>query len=368
MYFGRNLSARELQEHCGSPNQLGRITPCELSDGKEKGVRCLNFHTGGGLSFSVLPDRAMDIGFAEYKGRSLAWMSPTSIVAPTYYEPEEWNWIRGFYGGLLTTCGLLNVGKPDSYKDEPVGAHGRISYTPASNVSHDTMWVGDDLYLLAKGEMRESRLGQYNYRMQRSIQCLAGDKSIRIHDRVTNEGYEKVPLQILYHINIGFPVLNRTSYLLAPSKGVTPRDEAANDDKEHYSSCIDPTRDFKEKVYYHDLVPCTDGRAWAALVNPDLDGGMGVYVKYDPKTLPLLVEWKMMGQGTYVMGLEPSNTYGIGMSRANSLGMLKAIEPGETIDYRVEIGVLDGADEIHAFEREVSVVSPQAPVFGSILI
>ena len=358
MFYGREYGAEQLRAHCGSASQIARIASCELCDGREKGVRCLDFHTGSGFNFMVVPDRAMDIAFAEYKGINLAWMSGTGITSPSYYDPAGAGWMRGFFGGLMTTCGLLNVGVPDEYMGEQLGLHGRISNTPATNVSFDSYWVGDDYYLLARGEMRELRRPHYNILLKRRIQAMAGERTLHIHDTVVNEGSSRVPHQILYHINVGFPVLSRTSHLLAASQKVTPRDEEAREVQENYKTCSDPTPGYKEKVYYHHLAPCTDNRGWAAVVNPDLEDGLGVYVKFDLERLPVLTQWKMMGHGTYVMGIEPCNSYGIGMGRQNSLGTLKSLDPGQEMDYHLEIGVLAGEADIRMFEREVSLAAP----------
>lgn len=368
MFFDREYNPEELRRFCGSPQQLARITPCELTDGKERGVRCLDFRTGSGFNFTVVPGRGMDIAFAEFNGRSLAWMSATSIMAPEHYEPEGWGWIRGFFGGLLTTCGLVNVGVPDVYRNEPIGAHGRITYTQASNVSYDTVWAGDGMHLLARGEMREVRPPHTHLVLRRRIQAEAGQRYVRIHDTVTNEGFEKTPHQILYHVNVGFPIISPVSRLMIPSRIVTPRDQAAEEAKEHFRYYGDPTPGFAEKVYYHTLAPATDGRAWAGIANPELDGGMGLYVKFDPSTLPHLVQWKMLGEGMYVTGLEPANSYGIGMNKGQARGMLRFLEPGEQVDYHLEIGVLSGADEIAGFEREVEVVAPATPEYASLLV
>ena len=54
--------------------------------------------------------------------------------------------------------------------------------------------------------------------------------------------------------------------------------------------------------------------------------------------------------------------------RQQGLGMLKNLEPGETRDYYLEVGVLDGPEEISDFEREISVVAPAQPEFASILV
>lgn len=368
MKFGRDYNQAELRRHCGTVDQLARITSCRLDDGREHDVRALDFRTGSGFNFLVLPDRCMDIGFAEFKGCNLSWMSPTGMVAPQYYEPQGWGWIRGFFGGLLTTCGLINVGVPDAYRNEPTGAHGRISYTPATNVSHDTFWVGDELHLVARGEMREVRPPHTHLRMRRTIYAIAGSPRVEIRDRVTNEGYEKTPHQILYHVNAGFPVVSATSHFTAATRAVTPRDASAGETKELFRLCQGPTPGYAEKVYYHDLVAFHDGRCGAAVINPELDGGLGLYVKYDPRTLPSLVQWKMMHEGMYVIGMEPSNTYGIGLERMRALGLLKSLEPEEEVEYRVEIGVLDTPDAISRFEREVQQLAPGEPEYMSILV
>lgn len=368
VFFDREYNPDELRRYCGSVQQIARITPYELTDGKERGVRCLDFRTGSGFNFSVVPGRGLDISFAEFNGRALSWISPTSVVAPEFYEPQGWGWIRGFFGGLLTTCGLVNVGVPDVYRNEPQGAHGRISYTPATNVSYDTVWAGDGLHLLAKGEMRETHPPHTNLLLRRRIQAEAGQRYLRIHDTVINEGFERTPHQILYHINAGFPIVSPVSRILLPSRVVTPRDLVADEAKEHYNFCHDTTPGFAEQVYFHELAPATDGLAWAGVVNPDLDGGLGLYVKFDTTNLPHLSQWKMMNEGMYVLGLEPSNTYGIGMNKQQARGVLRYLEPGEQVDYHVEIGVIAGPDEIEAFEREVAVVSPDKPEFASMLV
>ena len=49
------------------------------------------------------------------------------------------------------------------------------------------------------------------------------------------------------------------------------------------------------------------GFGHVALVNRELNGGLGLYVSFDVTMLPYLSEWKMMGQGEYVLGIEPAN-------------------------------------------------------------
>lgn len=368
MEMREHPSPEEIARCCGSPRQLARITASELCEGRERGVRCLDFRTGSGFNFTVVPDRGMDIAYAEFRGRNLSWLSSAPIAAPQFYAHDGVGWLRSFFGGLLTTCGLVHVGAPDTYQGEPFGLHGRISNTPAHHVSHDEIWAAGEYFLMARGLVREARPMLYNLLMKRSIQTKAGEKCLRVHDVMVNEGCERIPLQVLYHVNVGYPVLDKTAYFLSPSRMVTPRDPEAADAKEHYKFSESPMPKGREKVYYHDIFPAKDGRCWAAVINPDLDDGLGVYVKYKPDALPLLTQWKMMAEGTYVMGMEPCNTHGLGFERQRSLDMLRMIEPGEHVDFYVEIGVLSGRYEIEEFESQVAAVAPPVePEFGSVL-
>ena len=104
--YGQTLTRRQVCERSGSLSQFAGVRLMTLGDGVERGVRMLEFRTGSGFSFDVLVDRAMDIGRCEHDGRALGWQSATGFIGPWYYEPEELGWLRGFGGGLLTTCGM----------------------------------------------------------------------------------------------------------------------------------------------------------------------------------------------------------------------------------------------------------------------
>jgi hypothetical protein len=88
----------------------------------------------------------------------------------------------------------------------------------------------------------------------------------------------------------------------------------------------------------------------SAIVNPDLDGGFGVYVTYNKNELPYFCEWKMMDQGTFVVGMEPANALVMGRPKERELGRLQSIEPGEVRRYSLEIGVVAGNDQISELE------------------
>ena len=100
------MNRQELLKHVGSVEQIGGIRDYTFNEGKEKGVRAIEVDTGK-VRFVVLPDRCMDIAQAFYKGTTVSWISKTGITSPYYYNKEGFEWLRGFYGGLITTCGLF---------------------------------------------------------------------------------------------------------------------------------------------------------------------------------------------------------------------------------------------------------------------
>jgi hypothetical protein len=100
--------------------------------------------------------------------------------------------------------------------------------------------------------------------------------------------------------------------------------------------------------------------AHAALINRSLLGGLGLAIKFDAAALPFFNEWKMMGEGDYVVGVEPSNVPCENRASLRQKGRLATIAPGEVKEFRLEIGVLEGAGEIDSFSRNVArMVSPE---------
>jgi Domain of unknown function (DUF4432) len=80
------------------------------------------------------------------------------------------------------------------------------------------------------------------------------------------------------------------------------------------------------------------------LVNRRL--GLGLYVKQRPDQLPWLWQWKQLGLGTYVAGVEPANCFGRGRADDRQRGTLQFLGPGERRAFSLEIGVVDSPGAI----------------------
>jgi hypothetical protein len=321
-------------------DQVAGIKLVEAADGMERGNRMLQVWTGSGLFFCVLADRALDISACRYKGVPLAWASSVGEVHPAYYEPEGLGWLRSFQGGLLVTCGLDHFGAPTSDAGEELGLHGRVSNLPAQSVGYRTYWVEDDYELEITGEVRQTRVFGENLVLRRRISTRLGSNQIRIEDVVTNEGFAPYPHMILYHFNLGFPLVSEDTRLRLEVEQTIPRDGDAEAGLADWRNFQPPTAGYCEQVFRHVPVADDEDKVRVELENPSL--GLGLRWTYDKASLPHLFQWKMMGEGTYVLGIEPANSSGIkGRAAARQSGDLPHLSPGESRHYALEVEVVE---------------------------
>ena len=276
------MTRQELLRRVGSVEQIGGIRDVTFNDGKAKGVRAIEVNTGL-LRFTVLPDRCMDIAQADYRGTALSWISKTGVTAPTYYEKDGKNWLRGFFGGLLTTCGLQNIGTPHRNQ----GLHGRIANTPAEKVSVFADWVGDEYVMRVSGEMRESAVFGENLVLKRTIITKLFSKEITVEDTVVNEGFEDAEIAMAYHCNFGYPLVDEGARIVNVSPEIA---EVTSPIHGKTEECI--------------RVPVEGELSCVGIEN----NGLAVYVSAERATLPDFMIWKMLGEREYVIGLEPRTT------------------------------------------------------------
>lgn len=336
--FGRHYTPQELQQLTGHMNQLAGIRPITYDEGRGHGLRAFEVWTGSGLAFHVLADRCLDIGPCAFGGKSLTWHAPAGFAHPAFYEPEGLRWLRTFGGGLVVTCGLDHFASPSAEGGEEFGLHGRIGNLPAEQVGYRTFWEGDEYRLEISGQVRQARLFGENLVLRRRITTSLGSSAIQIEDDVTNEGWSRQPHMLMYHCNLGFPLISPTTELQFPKRNVTPRTPLAAAHTEEHMQLQPPTAGFSEHVYIMAVEPAADGYATAQIINRE--AGLAANLRFSADTLPYLVQWKMMGQGAYVLGVEPVNSSAMeGRADARAKGVLVELAPGESRRYVLTFSV-----------------------------
>jgi Domain of unknown function (DUF4432) len=341
-------SLAELRRHVGDLSQLVSTRTVRLTDGSEDGVRAVDVRVSGGLSTLVLLDRGMDLGPAWVAGQQLSWQSTTGIVGPAHFD--ETNWLRSFHGGLLVTCGLQNVGPPNEDQGVQHGIHGRVSHIPAREVNARTVELDGRLVAEVSGIVRETDVYGVDLVLHRRLRFPMGEPVVEIADEVENRGYAPADLMLLYHVNVGYPIVAPGSRLIAPDAEVVPRDEPAAALLAEHADFPPPQDGFGQLVYEHRLRKPDVERATIAIVNPSWEptGGIGVQVEYDPRQLPHLWQWRMLAPGMYLTGLEPATCGILGRAAERERGTLVTLEPGERRSFDLTLRAMVGPEALAA--------------------
>ena len=249
----------------------------------------------------------MDIAQAYFNGEAISWISKTGITAPTYYEKDGTNFLRGFFGGLVTTCGLKNIGRPYLEK----GLHGRISNIPSEKVSVFADWEDDEYVMKVSGQVRESVASGENLVIKRTITTKLFSSEFTLEDTVINEGFSEEEIALCYHCNFGYPLVSEDSVI--------------TNVPEEISHITSPVHGAEEECI---PVIFTEKTAKVGIENKSTR----VELTYNTDTLPDFLLWKMLGEGDYAIGLEPRTTVygGENIRKNNKYVILKPFEEYKT--------------------------------------
>ncbi|MBO5551488.1 MAG: aldose 1-epimerase family protein [Lachnospiraceae bacterium] len=323
-----------MNEYVGHDSQLFGIEEHRLVGGKGDGMRLYEINNGRGLELTVSPDRNGDITRLRFKGINLSYMSPCGYVAPAYYDSIGSNWLNSFTAGFLTTCGLNGVGTPCNDNGEEIPLHGSIANTPCDQSYFFEEAESDHVVLTVKTVTKDETIFGRKLRLSRRIQVSTEENSFVITDTVENTGGKEEPFEILYHMNMGYPLLDEDSIITIPSTEVIPRDDHAAEDIANWRYMEKPSADYQERCYYHRF---DKKDVSVSIGQPKLD--VRLSLEFDSSSLDGFVEWKMMGVRDYVLGLECGNCYPDGRDVMRKKGMLKFLEPGQKKTYSVKVGV-----------------------------
>jgi hypothetical protein len=303
----------------GDLRQVASVRRIVLDDGPERGVRALAFSTGGGLDFWVMADRSLDIGTLSWRGVQLGWQSPAGFRSPALTSPEDdagHGFGRGF-GGFLVTCGLDHIRQPTG----ALPLHGHLPHTPARIGAYGEDWTGEEPKLHWVGEIIQWRYGAECFRVCRRIEARIGGASLTIRDRVENIGPEPLAPALLYHFNVGYPLL---------SHGTTIR----LDGREILAVAL-PDRSAPRPATPHT----SSGTASSLCVieaPASPEGACRLSLRYSAPTLPFLQLWRDTRPNVGVLSIEPCN---VGRARDGSNEQAAMLAPGEAVSYEVQISV-----------------------------
>lgn len=341
-------------EEIATPHGSIRLLWSSWNSGKALGMKCLTVETPN-LRTILLPSRGMgiwksyvrdaDAGWVEF-----GWNSPVQgPVHPSLVpvgDPSGIGWLEGF-DELLVRCGLLSNGAPDF---EPSGnvlypVHGRIANLPADSLRIE--YRPEDGFLDVIGTVTESRFLIYTLQLESRIRFRIHPTSdnttgihpntIEIQDTVTNLRSTPGSMQLLYHINLGQPVLQAGSKIVAPLHRLAPRDPRAAEGVTHWDRCNGPESGYAEQVYYCD--PICDAEDWTQAMLCNGDESLGFTVHFDKSTLPVVNFWKntQSVEDGYVMGIEPATGFPNTKTFEQRNGRVVPLQGGQSRTFRLRL-------------------------------
>lgn len=316
-----------MNPYIGHNSQLCAAEEVRLVGGKGDGMRLLQIRNAAGLEMTISADRCADISRLIFKGDNMGYFSPNGYVAPTYYDEPGAGFLKSFTAGFLTTCGLTAVGSPCTDEGEDLPLHGTIGNTPCERI----WWDEDDGTIYIHAIVNDSGIFARKLMLKRTIAVSKAAGTFTITDTVENQGDTVSPVMILYHMNMGYPLLSENSVVEIPSISVKPRNDHAAKDLDTWHKMLPPTPGFEEQCYFHSFA--NEGKA--SIYNLDIHKGLTI--SFDSKSLDYFTEWKMMGYRDYVLGLEPGNCHPDGRDVMRKEDKLKFLLPGETITYKVTV-------------------------------
>ena len=87
------------------------------------------------------------------------------------------------------------------------------------------------------------------------------------------------------------------------------------------------------------------------LINKKL--GLGVAIHFNKNQLFNFAQWKQMGEGEYVMGLEPCNCFVGGRIDPRNSEILEYLDPGEIRNFNLTIELLNGMEELNSLMQNI---------------
>ena len=338
----------DIPEKITAGNGRFRIRYNQLHSGCSAGLYCLTIDTGE-VTGTILPDRGMGLWKCWSGDLEFGWQSPVpGPIHPCFvplHDASGIGWLEGF-DELLVRCGLQSNGAPEFCENGTLRypLHGRIANLPAHRL--DIQIDVENGILDVIGVVSESRFLVYSLELQTRYRFRVGSPVVEIIDTVTNRSSQPGSMQLLYHINVGQPVLQSGSTVHAAYRHLAPRDARAAESMERWNQCDGPASGYQEQVYFLD--PIADEHHWSEAMLASSDDTYGFAVHFDTRTLPYISLWKNTAsvEDGYVVGLEPATGFPNTRSFEEKNGRVVPLQGGESKTFRLKLQPLSTSNAV----------------------
>lgn len=296
-------------------SQVAYIRRYILSDGKEEGIRVVEVNNGN-IRFMLNESKALDIMQLWHKGDNISFISKNG------FTKRETLFSGRFEGGMLYTVGLDSAGEREGFE-----THGSFHNIPAKIIS----LICNDEKIEVVAEIEDTALFGRNLKIERKIVTEINGDTITLHDTVINNGTKDENFCVLYHVNVGYPMLDEGVEVLYDGQTVVPRTALAKERIGEIHGFLKPVDNQEERCYFIE-----NREPLFKVVNKKINKTFTL--KYSKDTLPKTVLWQSNATGDYALGLEPTTTF------LDDKFAYSVLEKGKNKQFKIAISVYNSTE------------------------
>jgi len=205
-----------------------------------------------------------------------------------------------------------------------------------------------------RGIVDESRFHFQSLRLTSSLSTGLGSNEFTWTDEVQNIGGRDALMQMLYHFNIGQPLLRTGARITAPISAAAPHTKvAAGEGIDNWNIMPPPRPGSAEQVYVADLEQ--DDTSNARVLVGGLTDGEAVGLRFNKGSLPCFTVWRNTSAEAdgYVVGIEPGTNFPNPRTFEQEHGRVVTLKPGDKWQASV---TATWYDDPQAIENEVAAI------------
>ncbi len=175
--------------------------------------------TTSGFDVELLLGAGLDLGRTAYAGYPISWGTPLDAAWPPV-RPASPDWLGRWHGGLLTTCGMRNVGAPSA----GWGLHGDHIFRQASGVEAHHLEIDGRPAVRLRGTVWDGPALGTVLELERTVVIFDDGPEVRVEDVLHNRSPQPECALMLYHLNLGAPFLTPSTHVVGVD-ALSARDE-----------------------------------------------------------------------------------------------------------------------------------------------
>ena len=307
--MGKNTVRESTRAKIGNVEQLCMAQRVQVTDGRGKGARQI-YVANGKLNFVLSESNALDILRLWHEGTNVGFVSKNGL----YTAPSDF--LGNFPAGMLYTCGLDAIGGVEGH-----AIHGRIHSIPAEIRE----MAVDEKGVKIVAEIRDTALFGQDMSLTRTISTAAGSDEVKIEDLLVNRAFRDEKYCMLYHVNVGYPIVDAGAKIVGYFVESKPRTPWAEREMAKMREVEPPLANAEETCYFHKT---KDGKM--SIENARLGKRFTV-----ASSLRKFVQWKSRASGDFVVGLEPCTCW------LDDELKYSVLEPGKSAKHTLVLKVED---------------------------